>query len=172
VSAEDERLRVEDALRRIEDLVAGLSHIADPAARESARRLLEAVLDLHGLALARIITMLAASGDGSELLRRLAEDEQVKAVLLLYGLHPEEPRARIRRALERLRPKLAAAGIAAELVRVTATAAALRLIGGRAAETLRREVEEAVGNAAPDLDEITVDWLRDSDALPAATAVG
>jgi hypothetical protein len=169
VTGDDERLRVEEALRRIDDLVAGLSHVADPAGREAARQLLEAVLDLHGLALARIVAVIAGGEDGRELLARLGDDEQIKAVLLLYGLHPEEPRRRLRRALEALRPTLAAHSIAAELGPVTATGFVVRLAGpGDTPDVLRREIEAAIGNAAPDVDELTIEWL--DDVLPAAAA--
>jgi hypothetical protein len=169
VTGGDERLRVEEALRRIDDLVGGLSHVADPAARESARQLLEAVLDLHGLALARIMAVIAGAEDGRELLARLGDDEQVNAVLLLYGLHPEEPLVRLRRVLEQLQSKLAAHGVTAELVRVNATGSLARLTASAGLpETIRREVEDAIGNAVPDLDEVAVEWL-DTDA-PAAAA--
>ena len=171
MSGEGERSRVEESLRRIDDLVAGLSHIADPAAREAARQLLEAVLDLHGLALARIMAVVAGAEDGRDLLARLGDDEQVKAALLLYGLHPEEPRVRIRRALEGLQPTLAAHGVTVEVVRVTATGSVVRLIAtGIMPEAPRREIEDAIGNAAPDLDQITVEWLDANDEIPAAAA--
>ena len=160
----EERSRIEDSLRHIDDLVAGLSNLPDPAGRDTARALLEAVLDLHGLALARIMAIVAEAGEGGALLDRLGADEQVRAVLLLYGLHPEDSAARIRRALERLRPRLAAAGATAELARVSARAAIVRLVGGAVAAELRQEVEEAMVDAAPDLDEIAVETMETEDA--------
>ena len=165
MTGEDERARVEDALRRVADLVAGLSHIADPAARETARQLLEAVLDLHGLALARIMAVMARTAGGRELLARLGEDEQVKAVLLLYGLHPEEPLTRLRRALEGLQPKLVAHGVTAELAGPVVRLAAQ----GGVPDALRPEIAETIGNAAPDLDELAVEWL-DAGDVPTAFA--
>lgn len=168
VASTAERIRVEETLRRIDDLVAALGHIADPAARESARELVEAVLDLHGLALARIMAIAAGAEDGA-LLDRLAQDEQIKAVLLLYGLHPDDPATRIRQALDAFRPRLAASGVTVELARVSGSAAAVRVSGvTERGEELRREIEEAVANAAPDLDEIAVEWLEAPHAMPAA----
>lgn len=159
MSAAGERPRVEDTLRRIDDLVTGLGHIADPAARDSARELLEAILDLHGLALARIMAAVATTEEGSDLLARFAQDEQIKAVLLLHGLHPEDPETRLRRALALLRPRLDEAGIAVRLGRVTAKGASVQISGDPdGAEQLRQEIEEAMVNAAPDLDEIAIDW--------------
>jgi hypothetical protein len=171
VSAAEERPRVEETPRRIDDLVAGLGHIADPAARDSARELLEAVLDLHGLALARIMAAVAASKNGQQLLAGFAEDEQIKAVMLLYGLHPEDPETRLRRALAAMQTRLDQAGLAVRLGRVTAKGASVRISGApAAAERLRQEIEEAVVNAAPDLDEITIDWPDGADERDDAEA--
>ena len=52
---------LEGSLRRVEALIAGLDRIADPAAREPARELLELVLELHTLGLARIIAIVAGA---------------------------------------------------------------------------------------------------------------
>ena len=159
MSAAGERPRVEETLRRIDDLVTGLGHIADPAARDSARELLEAILDLHGLALARMMAAVATTEEGRNLLARFAQDEQIKAVLLLHGLHPEDPETRLRHALAILQPRLDEAGIAARLGRATANGASVRISGDPVgAERLRQQIEEAIVNAAPDLDEIAIDW--------------
>jgi hypothetical protein len=159
VSAVEDRPRVEDTLRRIDDLVTGLGHIADPAARESARELLAAILDLHGLALARIMAAVATAADGKDLFAQFAQDEQIKAVLLLYGLHPEDPETRLRRALAILQPRIDEAGISVRIGRVTAKGASVRISGDPAgADRLRQEIEEAIVNAVPDLDEIAIDW--------------
>jgi hypothetical protein len=52
---ESDRSDLGASLRRVEALIAALDRIADPAAREPARELLELVLELHTLGLARII---------------------------------------------------------------------------------------------------------------------
>ncbi|MGE5269508.1 MAG: hypothetical protein ACM3JG_07530 [Thiohalocapsa sp.] len=163
------RSEAEEALRRIDELVAGLAHLADPAAREAARNLAEAVLDMHGLALARIIAVLAADEQGRRLMQALAGDEQVKAVLLLYGLHPDDPETRLRQALAALTPRLGAEGAAARVAYNAGTGGIAVRVFGAASEALRREIEEAIVNAAPDLDEVAVEWL-DIDEDVAATA--
>jgi len=168
VSVED-RSRVEDQLRRIDDLVAGLGHGGDPTTRETARELVECVLDLHGLALARIMAIVAAAEGGRAVSEKLAQDEQVKAVLLLYGLHPDDAATRVRQVLERLRPRLEAVAAGAEITRVSAGLVAVRVGGPGADETLRQQIEEAIINAAPDLDEIVV-VLERIDAAAAMLA--
>lgn len=165
--AREDRLRVEEALRHIDELVAALGHAADPAARETARELVETVLDVHGIALARIMARLASGEGGRELADALAHDEQVKALLLLYGLHPDDAETRLRDALAAIEPRLATAGVAVALGRVTANAVSLRVTGASGQNSvLRREIEDALTDAAPDLDEIAIEWVDAAVAHP------
>jgi hypothetical protein len=74
----------------IETLVRDVEAIADEGARERARALVTAVLELHGAALARIAEEVRkASGEGA--LRELARDDSVGCVLALHGLLDPEP---------------------------------------------------------------------------------
>jgi hypothetical protein len=155
-------------MRRIDDLIAALSHVTDPGARDAAQQLAEAVLDIHGLALARLMALLAEHDDTRQLLHRLAEDEQIRTVLLLHGLHPDDPATRVGKALQRLGARLAAAGLEARLTYAAAGTASIHILGGSSApEALRREVEEVIVNAAPDLDEVAIEW---ADPIHAADA--
>ena len=170
--------RLDASLRRIEALIAALDDLPDPDAREPARELLEQVLDLHALALARMTATIAATEGGPPLLARLAEDDQVRAVLLLHGLHPEAVEARVRDAVERLRTELDARGIGVELVKIGAATARLRLhmrgsVGAlSSAEALRQEIEDAVIGAAPELEEIVIEGLDESHAAGIAVLAG
>lgn len=154
------RNRAELALRRVEEAVATLNALPETRARDAARALMEAVIDLHGAALARLTAIAAASGCGETLFESFAADEQVAAVLLLHGLHPQTPDVRVRRALASLRPGLATHGADVMLAEVRDGVARLRLRAPGAsreqAAMLRREVEAAVVDAAPDLDEIAI----------------
>ena len=167
----EDRERIEDALRRIDELVTGLSHIADPAAQSAARELVQAILDVHGIALARIMATIADVEEGRAVLDRLAQDEQVKAVLLLYGLHPDEPETRVRQALAAMESRLAGSGASVKLGRITANAVSLRVFGVAArTAALRREIEEAIADAAPDVDEVVIEWLEEDVAERFAAA--
>ena len=125
--------RVEASLRRIDDLVGDLDRIADPVARERSRELLQTVLDLHGLALARITALAARTPAGGELLERFGEDPVARAVLLLYGLHPEDLETRVRKAAARLEPVLARHGANAEIDVRPGRRAVVRIAGSREA---------------------------------------
>ena len=46
------------------------------------------VLDLHGIGLARLLAVIARSDEGETLVARLIDDDHIRAMLLLHGLHP------------------------------------------------------------------------------------
>jgi hypothetical protein len=151
-------------LRRMESLIEALDESRDARARVLARELLDACIDLHGMALARMLTIVRGGVDGSAALARLASDDHVAAALLLHGLHPDEPDARLRRAIEPMREKWNAEIELVEIARGVARVA-VRLPAERDERmTARREIEEALTQAAPDLDRIV---LEETVPLPA-----
>jgi len=138
----------------MEALIQTIDSYPDPAVRNTARDLLRETLSLHETALSRMIE-LASDGERTRFLVRLAGDPKVAPVLLLHGLHPDDLRSRVERALDRVRPHLFSHGGNVELVGIDAGRVRLRLQGScegcpSSAETLRGAVEEAIAEAAPD----------------------
>ena len=173
----DERPRLEEALSRIDALASALDQVADASAREAAREVLQLVLDLHGLALARALAIVASAEEGRALVERLAQDERVRAALLLHGLHPEPIEERVQRAVERLQPELGVLGFRVHVVAVAAAVARLRVDAahgpeGSRAMGLRQQIEAAIIDEAPDLDEIVIEGLADAGVEQAALAAG
>jgi len=169
VSGEEKRDR-DAALRHLEELIERLGQLPDPAARALARELVELILDLHGIALARVMTIVAGADGG--ILARLAEDEQVQSILLLHGLHPEDLETRVRRAVERLRPHLGVHGLRLDVVEIARGTARLKVHPGNGATpkaslfwTLPSEIEDAIVEAAPDIDKVIIDGLEVSGAV-------
>ena len=161
---------MDDRLRRIETLIAGLESGEDSQSRRLARELLEVVLDLHGLALARLAAIVAAAPDGPGLLARSAEDPHVRAVLLLHGLHPEEPAERVARAVAALNEELG--GTPVRVLAVTAASVRLSVRhDGAEPAALRQQIEAAVVDAAPELEELVIEGLdpTGAEAWPALT---
>jgi hypothetical protein len=149
------RAPIEDSLRRIEERVAALEKIKDPAARLAARQLFEAVLDLHGLALAKITARLVVDPVGQSLYQEMGNDEQIKAVLLLYGLHPDSAEDRVRAAIAPLEAQL---GVHLHMTSVSDGIARLTMDPGIGDfDELCREVGRVLIDAAPDLDDIAID---------------
>jgi hypothetical protein len=131
-------------------------------------------LDLHGLALARLTSVVAGAEHGSTLIEALIADPHISAILLLHGLHPQDAKTRLRQAIERRRPQWAERGFQVDLLSISAAAARLRLYKNSSAEPadqLRREVEDAMADAAPDLDDIVVEVEAAGAADAAAPAL-
>jgi hypothetical protein len=151
----------DDSIRQVEALIAELNICGDPSERQLARSLLQVVLDLHGLALARMTAMLAAEAGGPERLARLAEDPHVRAVLLLHGLHPEDTAERVARAVAALNQELDADGAVARVVSASATTARLFVRHGTPEPAaLRDKIEAAIVEAAPELAELIIDGVE------------
>jgi hypothetical protein len=149
-----------EALRRVETLIANLDALPETRAREGARELLEAVVELHGVALARMVASVACSDCGEALAEVFAADEQVSAVLLLHDLHPVEPERRAAAAIEAMASGLRVRGAEARLIEVRdGVACVLLAMPGASREeaaVVRREIEDALVEAAPDLEEVAV----------------
>jgi Fe-S cluster biogenesis protein NfuA len=157
-------------VRRIGALVEEIETIADPAARSATRQLMQVVMEFHGAALDRALEILAAGGQpGMAFLEQLGRDPMVSSLLALYGLHPEDAEARVRKAVDRLAAQLQRDGAAIDLlacengvVRIRVTPGAH--VCGSTTQTLRTLVEDAVYEAAPDITSLTVEGL---DGKPA-----
>ena len=163
---------LEKALHRLETLTATLDNVADPNVREAARELVEQLLDLHGLALARITSAIAGAENGSALIEILISDPHISAILLLHGLHPHDAKARLRQAIDRMHPKWAERGFQVDLLSVGSASARIRVYkngSSEAVDELRQEVEEILTEAAPDLDDILVEIEVAGSAASAAS---
>ena len=125
-------------IQEIEKIICDIEATADPGTKAQVRRLVEGILEFHGEGLARILEL-----SGESLVRTLARDELVSALLLLYGLHPEGFEARVRRAVDKLQG-VELIGIADFVVRVKSTAP-------------RQVVEQALYAAAPEIAAVEID---------------
>ena len=106
-------------LQRLDALLREVEDSADPAAAARTREIVQAVLDLHGTGLERILGHLEAAGEaGAPILDACAGDDVVGGLLLLHGLHPLDLEARVLRALEQVRPALRSHGGNVELLGV------------------------------------------------------
>jgi len=147
---------------RMETSIAALENIADPDARGLARDLLESALDLHAIALAKVLTICQETENGDLLIRNLLADAYVGAVVLLHGLHPQDAEARLRSKLAEMRPHWGVRGFRVELVHVDRTTARVQVAVSDIADrgtnkALALEIEQVLTEAAPDLDRIVVE---------------
>ena len=94
------------------------------------REAVQAILDLHGAGLERILSHLEAAGEAGAAARdACVGDEIVGGLLLLHGLHPLGLEARVLQALEQVRPFLRSHGGNVELLSLTDGVIRLRLQG-------------------------------------------
>ena len=157
VDAVEPRALVADVERRLDELEG----LPDGAAREAAMGVVQALLDLYGAGLERIVDEIATRDDG-ELAQALSQDELVAHLLLLHGLHPTPVERRVRAALEQVRPYLESHGGNVELLDVDPPAVRLRLQGScsgcpSSTMTLKLAIENAIRKEAPEIDEVVAD---------------
>ena len=158
---------------RIEALIQEVSEFSDPHARDIAEELVQALLDLYGEGLARILELTVEAGaPGYKIIESLAGDDLVGSLLLLHELHPRDIETRVVGALEEVRPYLKSHGGNVELVSVEDGVARLRLEGSchgcpSSTMTLKLTIEEAIFKAAPDLDRLEVEGVTEPPRLPA-----
>jgi Fe-S cluster biogenesis protein NfuA len=167
--------RVTDAQatgERVEALIAELRTRAGSQAGDVAEELVGCLVEFYGTGLAAIVAILGADRDaGPRLLDALAADPLVESLLLVHDLHPLDTDARIRRALEQLRPRLGAHADAISYLGIDDQGVIqLRLTasghGCGSASTVRQTVEEAAAEAAPEVAGVAVEEVPAPAELP------
>jgi len=150
--------------KSIETLVSKLEQAADPAIRSTAKDLLQAVMELHGSGIERALEIVHEAGEpGTEIIDRLGQDELVRGLLLLYGLHPLDMQSRVVQALQSANAFLRSQGASAELESIDETGAVrvhfqVKSGGcGSGAASVKARIEAELQNAAPDASLIVVE---------------
>jgi Fe-S cluster biogenesis protein NfuA len=155
-------------VERIGELVAALENIADAEARAGAKALVQLLLDLHAVGLERTLEVIAANLEtGQQIIDDLGRDPFVSSLLILYGIHPLDLDSRILQAVERVQPQVQKGGGELDLVSSDGGVVRLRvqLAGhgcGSAGKTLKKLIEDALYEAAPDMVVLQVDGLEES----------
>jgi len=146
--------------QEIERLIREVEGIAEPHLREKVVTLVQALMALHAAGIERLMQIIAGDNNGSgSLLDKLASDRLVGSLLLLYGVHPLRLDTRVEQALDRLRSDPTLNAGAVELLDISGQIVRLRLPQDKhhchsSQQQLRTAIEEALYEAAPDLDEI------------------
>lgn len=144
-------------IARIESLVKNLESAADPVLRQTARELLESLMELHGAGYQRILEIVSDTPvAGLELVESLARDELIGSLLVLYNLHPEDFEARVRRGLDKVRPLLRSQGVRIDHIGIEGAAVRLKLVGA-GPEGIHTAIRAALLEVAPDAAEIFIE---------------
>ena len=153
-------------LGRIEELINALNAAADSTVAAQARELVQALLELHGATFERALEIVHENDPA--LVDKLADDPLVSNLLILHGLHPLDLEARVRGALESVKPRLGLHGGSVQLIGVTPEGGIkLRLEGNchgcpSSRVTLKSSIEEAIYAAAPDVTALEVEGAVDN----------
>ncbi len=159
----------QEQLSRIEELINTLNAAPNSSLSAKSRELTQALLELHGAGLERVFDLIHGSAlTGQSLIDWLAEDQLISNLLVLHGLHPLDLEARVRNALESVKPRLGLHGGSVELIGVTPEGGIkLRLEGNchgcpSSRVTLKSSIEEAIYAAAPDVTGLEVEGAVDN----------
>ncbi len=154
-------------IQRIGELVQSLETIADPASRAATKDLVQLIMDMHGAGLERILEIVFESGEaGAKVMDQLGQDPLVSSLLVLYSLHPDDFQTRVERKLGQLRSKLHKMGAEVQIVELADGNVRLRaMVEGHACGSTKKNVqamlEEAIYEAAPDLDSLVIEGLEE-----------
>ena len=167
------KLEARDFQERLEQLDALLRETeqqADPAARQRLQKVVQAILELHGLGLQRLLEHVTEAGDsGQGILDACCRDDVVSGLLVLHNLHPLDVEARVLQALDSVRPFLRSHGGNVELLEVCDGVVRLRLQGSchhcpSSAATMQQTVEQAIYARAPEVTLVEVEGMSEENA--------
>ncbi len=152
----------QELVAEVERLLEDAESLLDPVARQTATGVVQALLELYGAGLERIVDAVAASVDADSLAREFADDELVSHLLLLHGLHPLPLEDRVLAALGEVRPYLESHGGNVELIGIEGSSVRLRMNGScsgcpSSAVTLKLAIENAVQKAAPEIEAVVAE---------------
>jgi Fe-S cluster biogenesis protein NfuA len=144
---------IEERLARLDDLLGRLEQLPGSMG-ELALETVEALTDVYGAALGRVMDRLASLPDVAA---SLADDELLHHLLALHGIHPRSLNERVLQAIEEVRPQVASHGGEVELVAVSEGVVRVRLSGtcsgcASSTSTLRSLITDAVLAVAPELE--------------------
>lgn len=160
----------EQRMERVEALVEQIERAPDGATKEAAREMVRVLLDLHAAGIERMLALLPpADAGGRAAFEAWMEDDLVRSLLLLHGLHPADLESRVRQALDSVRPYLHSHGGDVELLEIADGAVRLRMTGSchgcpSSSATLKSTIEQALFESAPDIAALTVEGVTDTPA--------
>lgn len=158
---------------QIEEMLAQLTSVSDPAVAGQAEELVGLLVEFYGAGLARIVELL-----DEHALTPLLEDNFLASLLVLHDLHPRSTEERVLEALESVRPYLGShAGDVEYLGLDSDNVVKLRLAGScdgcpSSAVTVKLAIEKSIEEAAPEVTDIDVVNLTPDTAAAATETDG
>jgi|SRR5579885_1881545 Fe-S cluster biogenesis protein NfuA len=144
-----------ERIYKIGELVRRAETLPDREARSLCAELVQAVMEFHAAGLERMLSIVLQQESGPALLASFAGDDLAANLLLLHGLHPDDLRTRLEKALAKMQPFLRARGASAVLLGLDNGVVRVRVEGGQLG--LQSVIREAIYSAAPEVAEVVVD---------------
>lgn len=150
---------------RIEAILGELRSASPPLA-EKAETAVRLLVRLYGAGLARVVEILGEAGEaGRQMLGQMAADPLLASLLILHDLHPVPLEARVRQALDRVRPYLGSHAGGVEFLGIDeAGVVHLRLEGTcrgcpASAVTVKLAIERAIMENCPEVVGVEVEGM-------------
>jgi Fe-S cluster biogenesis protein NfuA len=152
-----------ERVAQLEALLAGLEELPEPA-RARGLDAVAGLVEVYGEAFGRVLERVP--GEVSD---ELASDELVGHLLMVHGMHPRSVEERVLSALDEVRPSLATHEGGVELLGIDGPTVRLRLEGTchgcpSSTATLKLAVEEAILEAAPEIERVEAEGAVEEDA--------
>jgi Fe-S cluster biogenesis protein NfuA/nitrite reductase/ring-hydroxylating ferredoxin subunit len=160
-----------ERVARVDALLEDLGGAIGAVPVDTAVELVQALLDLYGEGLARVVAHVAAADASGALARAFSDDELVAHLLLLHGLHPVALEDRVREALAEVRPYLESHGGDVDLLGIDEGVVRLALRGScdgcaSSTMTLKLAIEDAIHKAAPDVEAVVAEGAAEAAPAP------
>ena len=152
----------------IEELVEQIQQFPNPNMQALLAECMEAVLTLHSSGLERIFELIETTEGGIDDLKlNLLEDDFIKGLLIIHGLHPQDLETRLYRALDKVKPYMDSHGGSVKVLSLENGVAKLKLEGScdgcpSSVSTLELGIKEAIEEECPDLMGLEVEGLADN----------
>jgi Fe-S cluster biogenesis protein NfuA len=158
----------QDRAEAIEKLVERAGAMEDETARSTALELMQALMDLHGAALSRIMEILAESGEKAQsAIAKLGDDPLTCGILVLYGVHPLSLEERVKAAIDKVRPQLRKHNASVELLEIGDAIVRVNIESsghgcGSSPDAMKRMIEQAIRETAPEVADVIAEGARPS----------
>ncbi|MGB7264146.1 MAG: NifU family protein [Terracidiphilus sp.] len=158
----------QDQVKELGRLIAQFDRMPEGTQKTACKELVQLLMDVHGAGLERMMEFVFESGDsGPAIIEKLGQDPVVGGLLLLYSLHPDDLETRVRKAIDRMRPRLRKLAASVELAGIDDGAVQVRVTKtghscGSSANDMKAIVEDGVYELAPDVASLEVLGLEEA----------
>jgi Fe-S cluster biogenesis protein NfuA len=158
-----------EKLLQLGQLIAQFDQMPENPQKAAGMKLVQLLMDVHGAGLDRIMEIICENEIiGPAIIEKLGQDSITGSLLLLYSLHPDDLETRVKKAIERIRPRLRKVSYSVDLTRVNEGTVEVRVTStssghtcGSTAKDVRAIVEEGVYELAPDVTSLEIRGLEE-----------